>query len=82
MADDLQQAPPVGTTWTPPASAPQLAVMLMINVPDHATVRRNALTGQIEIDEISIADLISLRDSISEQIIRLQKQERDGWEAL
>jgi hypothetical protein len=78
----LQQMPPVGATWTPPKAEPQMAVALFINVPEHASVRRNAATGQIEIDNIQIADLISLRDSISEQITTLQNQDQNTWEPL
>lgn len=84
MDKDLQQLPSIGAVWaaTPPTQIPMFSVTLTINVPTHAKVARHTLTGQIEISEIQIADLISLRDSISEQIVALQAQEQSGWEPL
>ncbi len=81
MADkDLQQLPPVATTWTPIPEQPPIAITPTINIPDYAQVRRNALTGVVEISDITMADLVSLRDALTNQIIKLEQG--DGWEPL
>jgi hypothetical protein len=81
MADELQQFSPVGTTWVPNNNpATQLAVTLTINVPEYANSRRNAITGQIEINALQFADLVSLRNSIDEQIVMLRQQDEFVWE--
>jgi hypothetical protein len=83
MSDNLQRNPPVGVDWTGNNSAqPAQAglVTLFIGVPDDARVRRNTITGQIEIDDITVSDLVNLRDSIDQQITELNK--KAGWEPL
>ncbi len=86
MPEDLQRMPPIGADWTLTEQPQQLAVTLSIGIPEHITVRRNIHTGMIEIDDLRIEDLITLRDSISEQIIALQAQQNGfgniGWESL
>ena len=82
MSEDLQRMPPIGANWSA-QPVPRTAVELMINVPDHAEVLRNTLTGQVQIKNLQIEDLISLRDALTEQITTLQQQKaRNGWEPL
>ncbi len=89
MDKDLQQLPSVGATWAAPAPevmVPVFSVTLTINVPTHAKVSRNTLTGQVQFEEILIEDLENLRDSIDQQIVMLREEERrlmaDTWEPL
>lgn len=70
MADDeLLRLPPVGVDWQPLSADDQvMAVCLMINVPEYATVARNTETGQVMFDNLLPADLVSLRDALNGQI--------------
>jgi len=81
MSKELQHIPPVETSWQA-EPVPQLAVELIIHVPEHATVSRHAQTGQIQFTNLRIEDLISLRDALTKQIAELGRQELNGWEPL
>lgn len=78
-----QQVPKVGATWTPVPPVEE-RVSLFINCPPDYHVRRNQETGQIEIENLLIEDLVGLRNSIDEQIAQLQSQvaEKRGWQSL
>jgi predicted acyltransferase (DUF342 family) len=78
---ELQRAA-VGADFAIGNQTAAVAVQLTINVPDYATVRRSSITGQVEIDQISLDDLVSLRDSIAEQITAIQEQLARQWESL
>jgi hypothetical protein len=87
MPGALQKKPPVAAQWTPPPPPPDpepFRVTMLINVPDYATVRRNATTGQVEIDDLVVEDLMALRDSIGEQIVSIQQQiaQIPRWEPM
>lgn len=78
---DLQRTSPIGTDWEPPKFDPELAgILLSINIPDHARVRRNTITNVVEISDLRLSDLISLRDALGEQISKIARGE--GWEEL
>lgn len=79
-----QQVPKVGATWTPVPPVVEERVSLFINCPPDYPVRRNQETGQIEIENLVIEDLVGLRNSIDEQIAKLQGQAREkrGWQSL
>jgi len=74
----------VGATWSPPSPQPTIRITLAINIPEYSAVRRNSVTGQVEITEVTQADLISLRDSLNEQIAQIEQGSMvdDGWEVL
>lgn len=75
---DLHHVGPVAADWEPlPKDQAVMAVSLMMSVPDYATVLRNEATGQIQFDNLQVADLVSLRDALTEQITQLA--ENTAW---
>lgn len=70
----------MGATWNPPAPEPlfQTFIDLTINIPDHASVKFSE--NQVEITGITLADLVSLRDSISGQIEQMRSVREHGEE--
>lgn len=76
--------PKVAATWTPVPPVVEERISLFINCPPEYPVKRNHETGQIEIENLLIDDLIGLRNSIDQQITELQgnSREKRGWETL
>ena len=91
MPEDLQRGAPIAMDLrdmekTLESSVP---VTLTISTPPDARVRRNSMTGQLEIDDVTILDLVELRDSIDQQILDLYERAREqavkiehSWEPL
>jgi hypothetical protein len=96
MPEDLQRTDPIGMDLKDmePTLSSSVPAILTIGVPPGMGVRRNAMTGQLEIgggegDNLTVLDLIGLRDSIDHQIVELQKQAQEqeykianSWEPL
>jgi hypothetical protein len=83
----MQRTDPIAVDWKQSEQPRQVGpVILSIGVPTNVQVRRNNDTGFVEIGgegpgfaDLQIADLIGLRDSLTQQINELQA---NGWEYL